>query len=261
METKRKKYTPDMQSFDAALWNYYFHMNFSKETYLTTRQELEKSIQHDPNIALALAMLAELYIDAHSLGYPTVSDPVNESYQLVQKAVRIDPQCQHAHLIYGWVSNYMKKKKDAIQAFEKCLELNPSSVSMIGSVGFGMACVGEYKRAHALLTQSINLNPHCPWWYSLGFFLVYYQNRQYREALEHANKIDAPDVYLNYLTKAAAKGQLGLIDEACAEIEILSTSFSQILENLKTYLGFFTMDEVLIDDIIKGAKKAGLTIA
>jgi adenylate cyclase len=260
MTSARKKYVPDMQSFDAALWNYYFHMNFSQETYLKTRQALEKALHHEPNNAMSLAMLAELYLDSYVLGYPTVKDPVYEAYQLVQKAVRLDAHCQHAYLIFAWANIHMKRKEDALYALDRCLELNPSVVAMTGSVGFGMACAGEYQRAHALLLQAINLNPYCPWWYHLGFFFVYYKNHQYQEALDHANKIDAPDVFLSYLTKLAAKGQLGSIAEAHAEIQILTTSFSQIVENLKMYLGFFVLDAALIDEIIQGTKKAGLSV-
>lgn len=257
--SSRKK-AADVQSFDAALWNYYFHMNFSQETYMKTRQALEKALQHDPNNAMGLAMLAELYLDAYSLGYPTVSDPVNKGYQLAQKAVRTDPQCQHAYLIFAWANIHMKRKEEAIRALEYCLELNPSSISMTGSAGFGMACVGEYNRAYELLTQSLNLNPHCPWWFHLGFFFVYFHNGQYKKALEHAEKIDTTDVFLDPLIKAAAKGQLGLPYDAHSEIEMLTKKFSQIKANLKMYLNTFLMDDALVDNIMEGMKKAGLPI-
>jgi tetratricopeptide (TPR) repeat protein len=124
-----------------------------------------------------------------------------------------------------------------------------------------MACVGEYERAHKLLSNSLNLNPHCPWWFNLGFFLVYYQNRQYKEALDYANKIVPPDVFVNPLTKAAAKGQLGLLQEAHSDVETLTEKFPQIVDNLKMYLSTFLLDDALIDDIVEGAKMAGLSVA
>src|SRR5690606_32301961 len=60
----------NINSFDAAFWNYYFHMNYSKETYMKTREALERAVESDPNYATGLAMLAELYVLAQSLGYP-----------------------------------------------------------------------------------------------------------------------------------------------------------------------------------------------
>src|SRR5690606_29442908 len=117
-----------MVSFDAVLWNYYFHMNYSEATYLKTREALENAIRHDPNFATGLAMLAELYVLAHSLGYPTVDDPIKVGLELTKKAIRIDPNCQRAYQEYAWTLLHLKRKEEALQAMEQCLSINPSSV-------------------------------------------------------------------------------------------------------------------------------------
>jgi len=253
--------TPSLQSFDAALWNYYFHMNFSKEAYFKTRKALEKALQHDPYNAPVLAMLGELYSSAYVLGYPTVENPLDKSYELTKRAIEIDPQCQRAYLEHGWACICLHKKEEALTALEYCLELNPSSVAFTGAVGFDMACAGEYKRAFTLLTQSLKLNPHCPWWFYMGLFFVYYHNRQYKEALEAAEKMDASeDIFLKPLLKAAALGQLGLLKEAQSGLVILQQQFKHILADLKMHLGTLILEKDLIDDILEGAKKAGLTL-
>ncbi len=205
-------------------------------------------------------MLAELYVLAHSLGYPTVKDPVKTALKLTKRALKIDPQSQHANQEYGWLNVYLQNKNEAVKALEYSLTLNPSSVSLMGGVGFNLACAGEYERAKVLLTQSLDLNPHCPWWFYLGFFLVYYQKQNYEKALEYANKIETVDVYLDPLTKAAAKGQLGLHDEAQDDIRQLNEKFSEIMSTLYASLDAFLLDKTLIDQIMEGAKKAGLSI-
>ncbi len=251
----------NMESFDAAFWNYYFHMNYSEAAYLITREALENAIRHDPNYAIGMAMLAELYTLAHSLGYPTVENPVKEAYELTKKAIRLDPQCQHAYQQYGWTNVYMKRKDEAVKAMEHCLTLNPSSVSSMGGIGFGLACAGEYERAHTLLTQSLDLNPHCPWWFYFGFFLVHYQNENYEKALEYANKMETIDVFIDPLAKAAAKAKLGLHHEAQDDIKLLNEKYPEIMSQLETYLNTFLLDKSLIAELIKGAKMAGLRIA
>jgi len=261
MDFNRNASPSSLQSFDAVLWNYYFHMNFSLEAYLKTREALETALLHEPNNATVLAMLAELYLSAYSLGYPTVEDAVKTGYQMTKKATEIDPQCQRAFLEHGWACIYVKNKEEAVHALEHCLSLNPSSAAFTGSVGFDMACAGEYKRAYTLLTQSLNLNPHCPWWFHLGFFLVHYHNGQYKKALEHAEKIETTDVFLDPLIKVAAKGQMGLIAEAQTEIQKLSLQFDEIMADLNTHLNTFLLDNDLVDKIIDGTKKAGLSLA
>lgn len=247
----------NLDSFDTALWIYYLHMNYSQEIYNQTLNALEESLRQNPNYAFGLAMLSELYLDAYSLGYPTtIEDPVKEAYELAKRAIKIDPQCQHAYQQFGWANVYLKKKDEAIKAMEHCLLLNSSSVSTIGAIGFGMACVGEYKRAHILLTKSLDLNPHCPWWFHLGFFLIHFNANQYNKALEHANKIDASDVFLAPLTKAVSKAELGLTKDAQVDINILKDNYSEINDNLEMYLNTFLLDTSIIDGIINGVKKA-----
>ena len=244
-----------IESFDAALWNYYLHMNFSQETYLHTRNALEKALKNDPDFALGMAMLSEIYLDSYALGYPTIEKPVTVAYDLCIKALKLDPQCQHAHQQFAWANIYLKRKAEAIQAMDHCLSLNPSSVSSRGAIGFGMACVGEYNRAYALLSQSIELNPHCPWWFYLGFFLYYYNDKQYEKALICANKIEVPDVFFDPLTKATAKWQLGMTKEALSDVGTLREKFPNIMDNLKMYLNMFLLDTSIINEIIESIKE------
>lgn len=261
MNAVRSKKKLDLVSFDAILWNYHAQMTHSLEAYMTTRKALEKALQNDPNHVMCLVILGNLYLDSYTLGFPTIEDPINKAYQLIKKAIRIDPLSQYAHIIYAWVSIYMHRKKEAVEALDYSLQLSPPSASVKGTLGFGWACAGEYNRAYTLLSESLTLNPYCPWWYNMGFFFIFYHKKQYIEALECAQKMDASDdVFLKPLLTSAAKGQLGLITEAQADIEILNQKFQQIVSDLKMRLNSFMLDEGLIDDIIEGVKKAGLPV-
>ncbi|MCK9452666.1 MAG: hypothetical protein M0Q90_13310 [Bacteroidales bacterium] len=247
----------NLQTFDAILWNYYAQKTHSIKDCQKSRKALEKALQNDPNNVMCLVVLGDTYLFTHSLGYPNIKDPINEAVKLIKKAIRLAPLSQYAYLIYGWANIYLGNKEEAINALDYSIELGPPSASFNGQLGFALACVGDYKRAKALLHESLALNPYCPWWYYMGFFFVYYQNHKYKEALMYAQKIHvSEDVFVEPLFKAAAMGQLGLIEEAKTHVEILTKKFADILPNLNTFL----LDKTLIDEIIEGAKKAGLTI-
>jgi TolB-like protein len=247
---------PSLTSFDATLWNYYWHMNFSKESFTETLKALKVALKHDPNHAACLAMLSELYLDSYTLGYPTVDDPIREGYELAKRAISIDPKCQHAHQQFAWAKIFMKNKEEAIEAMESCLALNPSSVSSLGAIGFGMACASEYERADELLQQSLSLNPHCPWWFYFGFFLVQYHSGNYQNALAYANKIDAQDVFLGPLARTVANYKVGKITEALDESNLLVHTFPQIASNLRTYLDSFLLDTLLVNEMVEVFKSA-----
>ncbi len=252
----------DLQTFDAILWNYRAQRTHSKNDCQQSQKALEKALQNDPNNVMCLVVLGDIYLYTYSLGYYSVDDPVNEALKLIKKAIRLAPLSQYAHLIHGWANIYLGNKKEAIEALEYSIELGPSTANFDGQLGFGLACAGEYKRAQILLHNSLDLNPHCPWWYYVGFFLVYYQSGKYKEALKYAQKINASeDVFVEPLFRAAAMGQLGLISEVKTDVRTLVEKFPEIVSNLEKHLSTFILDKSLIDEIIEGAKKAGLPVA
>ena len=252
----------DLQTFDAILWFHHAQITHSEADYLKSIEGLKKSLQNDPNNVMCLAVLADLYLFSYSLGYTIVEDPVNVAHELIKRALRLAPRSQYAHVIFAWANIYLGKKQEAIEALEYSVQLAPPSPSFKGALGFGFACVGEYNRSLVLLQQALNLNPYCPWWYYMAFFFDYYQGEKYEEALAYAQKMDASeDVYLIPLLTAAAKGQLNRIPDAEAEVKILNERFPEIVANLEVYLGSFVLDTTLVEEIIIGAKKAGVKTA
>jgi TolB-like protein len=250
-----------LDCFDAILWNYHAQMTHSIEACAASREALEKSVEGNDSNVMILVMLGDLYLNLHLLGYPNIEDPINEALRLIEKAIRLSPRNQIAHLAYGWANVCLGKKEEAIKALDYCIELAPLSTSVIGDIGFSLICAGEYQRSYALLQQSLNLNPYCPWWYYMGFFLVHFKNENYNEALIAAQKMNASsDVFLDPLFVAAAKGQLGLILDAQKEVEIMNQKFQPILSGISAHLEAFLLDNVLINNIIIGVKKTGLQV-
>ncbi|WP_057938883.1 hypothetical protein [Algoriphagus resistens] len=251
----------NLESFDAILWNYHAQMTHSVQACIYTRQMLEKALLKDPKNVMCSVVLGDLYLFCHTLGYPTVEEPVKKAFDLVSNAIKTDPLSQYAHIILGWVYVYMHQEKNAVTVFEKGLLLAPPSASINGTVGFGMACAGEYNRALELLSNSLTLNPYCPWWYYMSFFFIHFDRNEYQEALDYAYKIDASDdVFLKPLLKASAMGKLGLICEAQHEIEILNRHFQSILNDIPCKLSEFIIDKKMVENILDGADKAGLRL-
>ena len=250
----------DLESFDAILWNYYAQRSHSLQDCKTAHIALEKCLEKNPNNVMCLTVLGTLYLDFYTLGYPNIEDPVNEAFKLITKATKIAPRFQYAQVVLGWVYVYLGKKDEALKAFDYSLNLATPSASDTGTLAFGLICAGKYNSGFSLLKQSTNLNPYFPWWYQIGFFCVYYKNGDYEKALSCTKKMNASeDVVLLPLLKLAAMGPLEMFLEAKPEIDILNTKFKLIVSHLKDHLESFLLDTNLVDAIISGAIKAGLT--
>ncbi|MDW5290589.1 hypothetical protein [Formosa sp. PL04] len=252
----------DLQTFDAVLWFNLTQITHSEADCILCRKALEKALLHDPNNVMCLIILGDLNLFTYSLGYKTVDDPVTEAISLLDKALSIAPRSQFGNITRGWANVYLGKKNEASEALKYSMELGPLSPSVKSTLGFAFTCLGEYLLGLNLLQESLSLNPYCPWWCYLGFFFSYYHSGEYEEALCYAQKMNASDdIYMIPLMMTAAKGQLSMIADAKPEVDLLHENFSETLSNLKTYLSSFLLDDALIDTIILGARKAGVTIA
>jgi hypothetical protein len=211
----------DLQTFDAVLWFHHAELTHSENNFLEAIKGLEKTLQNDPNNVMCLLILGEVYLCCYSYGY-AVEDPINKASQFIEKAIRIAPFSQYAHIQRGWENIHLGKKKEAIESLKYSEQLAPSSFSpsSMGTLGFAFACVGEYKRSRNLLQTALNLNPYCPYWYYMGLFFGYYQNGHYEEAFKYAQKMKASDdVYLIPLLMCAVKGQLNMRADAEANAD------------------------------------------
>ena len=252
----------DLQTFEAVLWFHHAQLTHSENNFLEAIKGLEKTLQNNPNNAMCLSILGDLYLSSYSMGYK-VEDPINKANQYIDKAIRIAPLSQYAHIQRGWANIHLGKKKEAIESLEYSEQPAPPSFSpsSMGALGFAFSCVGEYKQSQTLLQKALNLNPYCPWWYYVGLFFGFYHNGQYEEAFKYAQKMNASeDVYVLPLLLGAVKGQLGMIVEAQVEINILNKKFPGIIANLHIYLNSFILDSSLVEGIILGLKKAGLQL-
>jgi tetratricopeptide (TPR) repeat protein len=223
-------------------------MNFNEQVYAQTIKALESAIDHDPNYATGLAMLSTLILDGVALGFPTVGDPLQRAKQLATKAVSINPNCQYGQIATAWCAIFDKNKSLTIESLEKTVKINPYNVSIKGTAGFGMVCVGEYDKGLEWLEQSIQLNPHCPWWFYLGFCLAYYKKGQMAKARDFAIKMEEPGVFLSLFMKILTYSNDDLPVELISEFQ---HKFPLISRDLSTHLSSFIVDGDLVASLVK----------
>jgi adenylate cyclase len=247
---QEKKIT--LHAFDSAVWHYYFHMTFTQETYTQTVSALESAVKENPQYATGYAMLSNLYLDGMALGFNTVKDPILTASDLATKAVNLNSECQYAQIAVAWSSIVKKKKQPAIEAIEKAVLINPQNIAILGTSGFGMVCAGEYERGQQWLERSIMLNPNCPWWFYLGFSLIYYKKGEIMKAGEYAMKMNVPEVYLDLLMKIITFADVNDSEYTTATFR---KRFPLIIKDLPMHLATILLDTDLIDMLLSDFDK------
>jgi tetratricopeptide (TPR) repeat protein len=189
---------------NAVFWFYRYEAQHSEQVYYEALAQLEKAVKSSPDCPLCYAVLAHLYSDGVFYNYITVQDPIGTSQLYINKALALDPNCQHAHIAQAWVHALTGNKEKTAESVRVCYAINPNSSFFAATCSLGYALLGEYDRSMDLHEQAIVLNPLPYWWMSLLKIFLAYKKGNFQEALFHAQKKGTPKVIYEYVLEMIA---------------------------------------------------------
>jgi len=245
--------------YDAIFWYYHYQKIFTKEVLEQTVNALKAAVKANPNYALAWAMLGELYLDDKALDFGNIENPMEEGLKCAMRAVKIDPDCQHAYQALAWVYLFYHNREECLKAAEQCININPNASDYVGAMGFALICAGEFDRGFALLNDSIRHNLYGPWWYNTGFAFYFMHKKNYTQSLYWSEKMDREDLLWDSLMKAAALGHLARYEEAGKNICKLLQLLPDAADRVKDITESFLLSPELNNEIFEGLKKSGLS--
>ena len=157
-----KKYTEDVEAYQAYLKGRYF---LNKQT----REDLEKTVEHfkqairlSPNYALAYAGLADVY--ANRANRSSTTESREHNYELAKsaalKAIEIDGDLAEAHASLGFILR--SSDWDWIEserALKRAIELNPNYPTAHHYYALLLATLGRMDEALSEITIAQRLDP------------------------------------------------------------------------------------------------------
>jgi tetratricopeptide (TPR) repeat protein len=158
----KKKYTEDVDAYQAYLKGRYF---LNKQT----REDLEKTIEHfqqairlSPNYALAYAGLADVYANrAYRSG---TSESREQNYKLAKraalKAIEIDSDLAEAHASLGFISRSADWDWiESERSLKRAIDLNPNYPIAHQYYAMLLATLGRMDEAVSEITTAQRLDP------------------------------------------------------------------------------------------------------
>jgi len=184
---------------NAIFWFYHYQAHHTSRLFYQAIERLETVVEEDENCALCWAVLAHLYADALIYNYNTNKPPMETAQAYVEKAFMLDPLCQHAFLVKGWLHLLMRQKDEALVTIEKIESLNPNSSTFKAMCSLGLAFLGEYEKSLEYLRQVKHLNPLPYWWMNLPEIFVALKNEEYKKVIFFARKSSTPPVIFEHV--------------------------------------------------------------
>ena len=254
----RKKIPEDMQAYDAVLRFYHYETVLTAEAFETALDALHKAIEIEPDYGLAHAMIGHLHADNYALGFKKIDAPLEKALFHAQKGVAMAPRNQFVQDALTLVFFHRGDKSSFMRSVEETTALNPNSPYIIGVAGWHLILFGEWERGRTLLKKGMQLNPYYPTWFHLATFIYHYRAAEYEDAYAEALKFNFPTLFWDPLTRAAALGQLGRIDEAESALKQLLELVEDFETRGRHLIRTYVKVGEVVEMIVNGLQKAGL---
>jgi adenylate cyclase len=220
----------------------------TKDGIFQSLEQLEKSIELEPNYAPALAAAAHSYLLMNFYGYedPQTANKKGEAY--AKRALALDPHNSYALLFYAERSAYELRDWSAADSYyQEAIANNPSSSTAFQWYGKYLEYMGRFDEAKTAFGRGLELDPLSQRSLTAAGSLSYYQG-EFDETIRRADdaiKVDSAGI-LPHLWKGKALLMKGDHDAAAKEFDFVADRSSD-----PNYLfGFRTMT------LVRAGKKA-----
>ncbi len=181
--------------------------------------------------------------------------PLDKALEYAQIAVGLDQTDARGYGELGFAHLYRKEHDASINAYQRALSINPNDADLIAEMADTYGHSGLNEQAVELFQRAMHLNPYYPDQYLWNLGGVYYNLRQYEDAISTVLRMHNPAEGERLL--AASYAQLGKLTEANQHAEKVLLSHP----NFTTDRWATIMPDKYPKDsehFIEGLKKAGL---
>jgi serine/threonine protein kinase len=232
----QKKPTDNLAAYNFYIKGREYYYRHQKEDNQQAIVMFKKTLEMDPNYALAYAGLG----DAYGQGYDRYGFSrawIDSAIRVSKKAIELDPDCAEAYKALGLAYAVIDRSDFAIREYKKAIELNPGYSPAVGNIGFTYLKKGRLKDALKWNIKHIDLNPANSISYiQIGLtYIALCEDLKAQQAFQKALELDPKSVY-------ARRGIISLLleqdkyDKALAEVDEILKHTSDSL-NAFTYAG------------------------
>lgn len=156
----RRTPTKDLLAWQLFLQGRHSFIQYSPQGFLRAIEYYEHAIARDPGFALAYAHLAMAHVELAETGAMAPDVAYGRAREAAASSLRLDPELGEAHCTMG----YLKVVGDfdwpaAEQAYNRAIELSPSSADTCALHGRLCAGLGRFDEAIALQRRAHELDP------------------------------------------------------------------------------------------------------
>jgi len=258
-ESLERAEIPSLTAYEALLHYIHFFSELSSRTYLDSRKAIERALDSEPNNPELLAMMSAIRRVGYGLGFSEEGNPLSEVLPQARRAVALDPLSQIARSNLVGAYQLARDPRGMIRESDALLSLKPYGTVLYAIAGWSIALAGEWKRGLTILREQMEALQYYPGWFHLAGFMDRYRRGEFEAALQEAHMMNSPTLFIDPLLRAAALGQLGRVDTGRQAIRELIGLNPDFPADQRRYLNWLIPSDELVDHLLGGLDKAGLS--
>lgn len=156
--------TQNAAAYDAFLKGEYelqrAEASWQQQTFLSADADYLKAIELDPGFALAHAKLAYCRMRRHWFATPLTAAELGAVKASIDRAFVLAPDLADAHLSLGFYEYWgFRRYEPATAAFQRTLQLAPSSVDALAGLAFVARRMGRWQESYAYMEKALLVSP------------------------------------------------------------------------------------------------------
>lgn len=248
----------ELEFYELMLSYHQWVPTFDPDLFRQAKQSLELIYERDPNNAIVVAALADLYGSDYQMAYGTVPDAIEKCQEFALRAIALDGSSQTACWALA-LHFFLQGNEDQFkQAIGKVIPLNPANSHMMMATGFLVGLSGDLDEGLDLMDRALQLNPAAPCWYRIVPYFKYYLESNYEAALNMALFLNTPSCFWDPMLRAAVYGQLGRREEGHKALSDLHDILPDFSSRPMRYIHGIALKAETANHVKEGLIKAGL---
>jgi adenylate cyclase len=243
-ETQRAKARPIEEQSDEELIGLAGHilLGSNRADWDRSREIIDRVIERNPDNFMALAIRAGNATVEVTCGYKECSRKDAETgLRLIRRALELRERSDFAHYILGTILLYYERSIDgAIREMERSLELNPTYILAMDTLGAAKIFAGDIDAGIALCVKAVQVDSRFPAnnWIMENIAIGHFARGDYNSAIDWARRADqrqhnVPRAMLTLITSA---WHAGMPETARMEVERLLRAFPDFrLDDLRQW--------------------------
>jgi tetratricopeptide (TPR) repeat protein len=224
-------------------------------------ESLRHTVREQPEIALAWAHLARLYMVNFSFELASRPTPIEDAVSFANQAVRLDPTNARVRCLLASALLIKGEPAAARAELEETLRLNARSLVYLDITGYLLALSGDWGRGIDLVRTAMRRNPHHLPHVYVALWADAMRRGDFAEAYAFALENRDPMFFWRSLMRTIALGQLGRTVEASEQAATLLREKPTFAERGRGLIGHYLKTPDLQETVVDGLRKAGLSLA